>query len=796
LALLDKRKRANDRNEIPSKECGGDGSAAFDGAQGATYKATVKQTKTMLSRGGVVTATSATGAPVVSLVCGHGHGERMVSHWTVFVIAMLMGAQLGGATYSVFSLDVACIFETWRVNQDRRADIAHAALLQAIPTAVEKGVSLSSLDPKNFPDWYNEILTNCATALNTDATNCSAPILSLDNGEVHRVLCAFVVVLEVYCKVDTATAPVDTFPKLSMGDIGRVMLNLLHALTHGIHCRHVYAVNALYGVGLYCGEQVERYNEMLNALCSRVASATLAHAKMYIAALQRHVAADKVDALPRIIVRGITRARVSVVPAALHLVLCVTKLRDAIPVGVSTSISDLFKRLAASAADANEKRQEHEWAVHDRVRDDLASFESWHVERLKKSTGKKPSKRALLELLRMLVVGRTRPELICALKAVDSAVGEDQLAAETAREAIQLSITLPDIGAAENGNTISKFVEMFEWPTALLQNDDDDGDDDGDRNDGELNAASVTNLVHWAAMCVAANELSVLSANIRENRVGVIGGGARLRTAGGGGKRGAAHKEAASEHKQKKALLFKWMKRYNIVIDLLTKSIVAWVARCPLVAPPMCVDELPSHITDEQRLSTSWTPEDVGVARVVRVSASVVDAFRLYRTTWEEAATVGPDRVRKMQIYLRDRVQALEQQAAACVNLVKFLDASPSKPKFTAVHTLALGDVNHATLLRRHLPHTMLVPANLPTVSDQELGSLSIRGVIAGHQAAVAYEYAAALGRVARADLQFDPIGFDGIPPLPMSDEADQSDGGESDDADDVDDDNEDAGVV
>lgn len=229
------------RDRDVSRACDGNG----DGTRRifVAEKADKKSGKQRWRNGATVT-TNSTGAPDCAQFNLGGHGERYAATWTCLLASIFMSMRTGNGRYEVVSYDIACKFESWRSRFEERTSIIHKFLCRALKGSQEHKTPLCSFTSDEFPQWYSNILEECATELNGKKTKGVLTKL-----QVHQTFLAFIEIYEMYLHVDTQVVDPSLLPLLSLGKV-TVVLPILHGYAHGISCRHQFEIRRILGLGL------------------------------------------------------------------------------------------------------------------------------------------------------------------------------------------------------------------------------------------------------------------------------------------------------------------------------------------------------------------------------------------------------------------------------------------------------------------------------------------------------------------------------------------------------------------
>ena len=147
-------------------------------------------------RSGLVTAVSADGTPVVSILVPLGQHERYIYHWVVFVASKLR------YPFSYGSFDVACKFVKWRERIDAHAEILQNGLLEAARenASHDQGSLLEAISATTPPSWLALRLEETVAALKDPERKfaCKDNDALATAQSVASIWKAFVYLLEVF----------------------------------------------------------------------------------------------------------------------------------------------------------------------------------------------------------------------------------------------------------------------------------------------------------------------------------------------------------------------------------------------------------------------------------------------------------------------------------------------------------------------------------------------------------------------------------------------------------------------
>lgn len=145
------------------------------------------------------------------------------------------------------------------------------------------------------------------------------------------------------------------------------------------------------------------------------------------------------------IVQSVRTSKSVLEEAAVLLADRATMLNRGTPDGASHAEQECRKRLcaSASAALAGGSPSVMEWAVSQDTVRDLNLVEECHMRRLTDKSALAESVHALMDVVKRLLTEKTRAEIVAAMQAVRDATGPDELAHETAKDALDLVVRLP-----------------------------------------------------------------------------------------------------------------------------------------------------------------------------------------------------------------------------------------------------------------------------------------------------------------------------------------------------------------
>lgn len=645
------------------------------------------------------------------------------------------------------------MFDKWREIMDTRANLIRDAMIQA-KGVLPAGTSLDELEQDEdgrFMQDYQVILENCAVLLNVHRT---PTIRTLEPSDVHRVIRAFVALIEIYAEVDMTAASGDEVPPLALAHMSKTKVNKLHVKTHGWQCERLNGMDGVEGAGRTCGEGVERYNARLNTIGQRCAPCRIHVLKHYVSELMRATNRITLDKLPWRIKRLVKNSR-GILPAAATCVLeSVKELHgDAVfqnvPPHVVTACNFLFEK----ASIATLSGQPMDLQDTD-VLANLNIVEAWHIQRILDSpfgNHVKPSKELLQEMIRMLVIKLSWTELAAALESVDHSSNNDHLTSAIAKEAIALSTHLSDTQPDEmTHQQLKTKCEKCGIPVELLPEEGHAWDAD-----------QFPRLVHYVALMLTWREMEFLWNSIRRHKALGNGTAPSFRMAQGNGRGSQAinHDRELYVNKAKQYKL--WVIRFNYLIPLLEDSLVNWSVYETSVLPPVPMEYCtPEIITDSQRDDVNWLPFwATGITSSFRAFDGATVAWRYYKSHWEEAISIGPYRASRLISFLTARLRGLELQLASCYIVeaeqqhqfdTDKLKDKPIDPTDNT-HRLAFRGLTRQMLLRRHYPGAMRIAADLITFTPVDNYPAWKLRIISGHRALIARECVRVRGQLERA---------------------------------------------
>lgn len=159
--------------------------------------------------------------------------------------------------------------------------------------------------------------------------------------------------------------------------------------------------------------------------------------------------------------------------------------------------------------------------------------------------------------------------------------------------------------------------------------------------------------------------------------------------------------------KAAKTSLGKERHKFNALRSTLVTSVQGLIQSCPGVEselPPEFIG-LPDEITVDNLKDSQWVVPDVRMSKVLRLVVLVVKAARAWRSHYDEAGVFGKGRVQALHALLQRSIDALTGRLDAIGRIC-------GKPPDSNVSVAALrACCGPLSLLRRHFPHAMVVPA-------------------------------------------------------------------------------------
>lgn len=621
---------------------------------------------------------------------------------------------------------------------DKRVDSAQGFLTQAAQGARHASIPLEDLFlayvQADFPPWYSDILETACIDIN--ATKGGKGIKNVEPLDVHGFFEVIVYLIEVYGEVDISTADLKNLPQVSLSGLREARLNEFHGPGHGAMCYALCTSRGIKNAGRATdGEQVERVHSVLNATISRVASAGVATFKSSLAELMRHIAEMKLDRMAASIAKSVKRSKNAFPKAAWTLASLAKELTEPVRPTPPKDEIEARKLLCTSASTVTDEDSAVAWAAQAPTIMALDIVVAGHMQRLRDFKGGPLNNRALRDLVRQLVLLGTASELATALAAVQNAAGDDVLSAETAANAIRLSVGLPANTTPIEVCALKPLLRKAHCPSALF--------DEDDSSPGTVNGLDVQGLILWTAIRMGMSDLVTLIGSIREKRMRIYSKMREERVSGaaGGYRKTKDFKADGEQSKKGAAWLHSRARHYNTLVDKVDESIKAWCTKYPNIEPaPAILQDLPARIDETQLKSLDYALPDVGMTKRARIDVALVDAYRHYRSHYEEATTTGVARATSLIDLFTFRESDLQARLAAAVALDANLRMEEGHVPTDEVLANVFPDAATARLLQKHLPHTMKVP------SDEVCGTPITAGNRAGRQLLVS-GYKAELSR-------------------------------------------------
>jgi hypothetical protein len=667
------------------------------------------------ARMGLVVAVDASGAPVVSVLPLHGDGERYIYHYIVLVAARFAGH------YAYCSIDIACKFNSWLGRVGRKAAAVQAQLVSAAAAARENGASVrqalsfASVPSNTAAEWLKPCLSSVLGHFKredmTDSDACR---------EVAAVMTAFVYLLEVHAGVDVDLSDPAGWPTVHQ-DGYTVVLDAMHAYAHGWHCRLTLDPRGLINGGRQDGEQVERYNSVVLAYASRLASSGTESGKLTIASSMRANQDAKLEGLATATKRSILSSTGLLDELALELHHRSLQLAGTVSIYAGPDERVARSELTASAGALNNPVDgacARTWAMVSTTATNLEIVERGIMKRIADERETSPRAKKMQALLARCMLAKTETQLADVVSAIGKVTGEDSLAEKTARLAmedvtnVKLPATAPEFagrsdGAVAIGNLKSE-LRAIGMPENVISA--------GFGSGGVKSIDSVT-LCSWIAIRMSMDEAGKLAAAIRERKLLVYGsrgnnsGLHRARGGAGSQRRTLEYKTVATRLKTRAKELWGWARKYNTLALGLADSVTKWKARSTRSmggAPAMHLEmhELPPVMTDAQVRDPGWVPPHNGVSKTSTTDTAFIDALRAYRTHHEEATHVGRANAKA----LVDVLSKIHADVAARINdgLNPVL-AAPELRKAPELE-VALACDNRLLAVARHCPRSMIPP--------------------------------------------------------------------------------------
>ena len=667
------------------------------------------------ARMGLVVAVDASGAPVVSVLPLHGDGERYIYHYIVLVAARFAGH------YAYCSIDIACKFNSWLGRVGRKAAAVQAQLVSAAAAARENGASVrqalsfASVPSNTAAEWLKPCLSSVLGHFKredmTDSDACR---------EVAAVMTAFVYLLEVHAGVDVDLSDPAGWPTVHQ-DGYTVVLDAMHAYAHGWHCRLTLDPRGLINGGRQDGEQVERYNSVVLAYASRLASSGTESGKLTIASSMRANQDAKLEGLATATKRSILSSTGLLDELALELHHRSLQLAGTVSIYAGPDERVARSELTASAGALNNPVDgacARTWAMVSTTATNLEIVERGIMKRIADERETSPRAKKMQALLARCMLAKTETQLADVVSAIGKVTGEDSLAEKTARLAmedvtnVKLPATAPEFagrsdGAVAIGNLKSE-LRAIGMPENVISA--------GFGSGGVKSIDSVT-LCSWIAIRMSMDEAGKLAAAIRERKLLVYGsrgnnsGLHRARGGAGSQRRTLEYKTVATRLKTRAKELWGWARKYNTLALGLADSVTKWKARSTRSmggAPAMHLEmhELPPVMTDAQVRDPGWVPPHNGVSKTSTTDTAFIDALRAYRTHHEEATHVGRANAKA----LVDVLSKIHADVAARIN--DGLNPVLAAPELRKAPELgvALACDNRLLAVARHCPRSMIPP--------------------------------------------------------------------------------------
>ena len=605
------------------------------------------------ARTGLVVAVDASGAPVVSVFPLHGDGERYIYHFIVLVAARFAGH------YAYCSIDIACKFNSWleRVGSKAAAvqvQLGSAALAaRAARASIRQELSLACVTGNTAAGWLtphlSPVLGHFQRNDMTDSDACRA---------VAAVMTALIYLLEVHAGVDVDISDPAEWPSVHT-DGYTVVLDAMHAYAHGWHCRLTLDPRGEIDSGRQDGEQVERYNNIVLACASRLASSGTESGKLTIASSMRAEQDAKLEGLARATKRSILASTGLLDELALELRHRCQQLEDTVSIHAGDDERAARSELTSSATALNHNvvgtlsACARTWAMDQATATNFKVVEQAIMKRIAHDRQKSPRAKEMQALLARCMVAKTEKQLAIVVSAIRKVTGEDSLAEKTVRLAMEdvtklrLPATAPEFAGRSDGavaiDRLKSELRAIGMPEIVIGA--------GFQPGGVKSIDSVT-LCSWIAIRMSMDEAGKLAAAIRERKLLVYGpsgnnsGLYRARGGAGSQRRALEYKTVATRLKTRAKELWGWVRTYNTLAEGLADSVRKWKARSTrsqgaVPAMHLEVHELPPVMTEAQVRDPGWVPPHNGVSKTSVADTAFIDALRAYRTHHEEATHVG-----------------------------------------------------------------------------------------------------------------------------------------------------------
>jgi hypothetical protein len=670
------------------------------------------------ARSGLVVAVDANGAPAISVMPLHGDGERYIYHFIVLIAARWAGH------YAWCSIDIACKFNSWLDRIGSKAAAVQTQLRLAASAARALGASLrqelssASVAGCGAAGWLVPHLTALLKLFKrdnmTDGNACR---------EVAAVMNAVVYLLEVHAGVDVETSNPTEWPDVHPEGF-TVVLDAMHAFAHGWHCRLTFDPRGQTNAGRQDGEQVERYNSVVAAYACRLASSGTDQGKHTTATNMRAQQDAKLEGAAKEIKSSITASTQMLDELALELRHRSEQLSDSVSIHAKDDERKARLELSAGATNANEAgngtppQRARAWAMDSTTLSNCEVVERGIIERIMNDSQTTPRAKQMQALLARCMVAKTEKELADVVGAIDKVTGEDSLAADAVRSAMQevtklkLPATAPEFAGRTDGAAAMEGLKEALQNVGMPENVIDAGFPSG----GGVNAIDSVTLCSWIAIRMSMDEAGKLAAAIRERKMLVFGqhgnesGVHRTRGGAGSQRRTPEYKLLKNRLKARAKELWGWVRKYNELAAGLAASVAKWKERATrsqgVPAMHLDVHELPPQMSELQVRDPGWVPPHSGVAKCSVADTAFVDALRSYRTHWEEATHVGAANAEALVGVLAN----LRTNIAVRINdgLNPVLNAPQIKTAPELRVALACSNRLHA--VSRHCPRSTLPP--------------------------------------------------------------------------------------
>ena len=690
------------------------------------------------ARMGLVVAVDASGAPVVSVIPLHGDGERYIYHYIVLVAARFAGH------YAYCTIDIACKFNSWLKRVGKKAAAVQAQLASAAVAARETGVSLrqalslASVAGNATAGWLKPYLSPVLCQFERDGTTDSDA-----HREVAAVMSAFVYLLEVHAGVDVDVSDPAGWPSVHQDDY-TVVLDAMHAYAHGWHCRLTFDPRGQIDGGRQDGEQVERYNSIVLAFASRLASSGTEWGKLTIASSMRAHQDAKLEGMARATKRSILASTGLLDELALELHHRSLQLAGTVNIHAESDERAARSQLTVSA-NALERAvggtlaaSARTWATGPAAATNFKIVERAIMKRTANDRATSPRAKEMQALLARCMVAKTETQLADVVSAIGKVTGEDSLAEKTVRLAmedvtkVKLPATAPEFAGRSDGaaaiGILKSDLRAIGMPETVIGA--------GFGSGGVKTIDSVT-LCSWIAIRMSMEEVGKLAAAIRERKLLVYGssgnnsGAYRARGGAGSQRRTLEYKTVKARLKTRAKDLWGWVRKYNTLAVGLADSVSKWKERSTRsrgAAPAMHLEthELPPVMTDAQVRDPGWVPPHNGVSKTSTTDTAFIDALRAFRTHHEEATHVGRANAKA----LVDVLAKIHADVAARIN--EGLDPVLRAPLVTKAPELgvALTCGDRLLAVARHCPRSMLPPQVMLSNLLQEQRDVAVEAVV------------------------------------------------------------------